>query len=147
MRRLIATMIVMAALVCVARAGWHEKTVTCTHTGTNTALAITQDVSVVKGEVTALHIILDTATDVDVDVTAQPATSTETATTLYTADDVTADIKVYPVFDQHSAAGVALTNDPPRPYICIGDTIRAVISDWAGTTKVVRVRMIWNDDE
>ena len=144
MRRL-SIIIAVWLLACAVQAGWNEHMVTCAG-GTNAAVSVTQDVAVVKGELVGVHVVMSTATDVDVDVTAVSPLAAMDAFSIYSADDVTADTRLYPVFDSHGADGVALTNDPPRSYPVLGETVRVVISDWAATGKVVIVKIIWKDN-
>ena len=113
---------------------------------TNAATAVTGTVSDVKGPVVQVHVILGTATDVDVDIIVDPAYASEGTFTLYSADDVSADTIIYPVFDRTDSAGAALTNDPPQPYICMGDDILCIVSDWAATGTTARVKIVFEKD-
>ena len=141
--RILAISFLLSLSVCASALGdlkWPE--VTMTHTGTNTATAVTGTVAGVKGPVLAIHVILGTATNVDVDIIADPIESTEDSITLYSADDVDADVIIRPVFPQHTSAGVAITNNS-QPYLSVDDLIKIIISDWAATAKVVRAKVVW----
>ena len=137
----IAVCLVLATIIVTA-ADWLDETVTVTGTG-NVATPVTQTVSWVRGELQALHIVLDTATDVDVDINVDPALTSEDRVTLYTADNVNSDRIIRPLFDANDTDGSALTNDQPKPYVCMGDPIEIVVSDWAATGKVVYVKVVW----
>ena len=145
MRRLLA--IAVAGLTaCAALGGEYEESYVDITGTTNTATAVTGTISKVNGPIVQVHVILGTATNVDVDVVVDPSYSSEDSLTLYSADDVTADTVLYPVFDRTDATGAALTSDQPAPYVCTGDPINCIISDWAQASKTARVKIVWEKD-
>jgi hypothetical protein len=145
MRRLM-TIAVAGLVACAAFGGEYEESYVDITGTTNAATAVTGTVTAVNGPIVQMHVVLGTATNVDVDITVDPADSNEDEFTLYSADDVTADTVLYPVFDRTDSAGAALTSDPPGPYVCTGDAVKCVVSDWAQASKTVRVKIVWEKD-
>ena len=139
--RKLCLFVAVAGMACAAAAGdYKSEIVSFTHAGDT---PVTQTVTKVAGEVLQVHVILGTATNVDVDITVDPTESTEGQFTLYSADDVVADTVLYPVFDRHGSGGSALTSDPPAPYICVGDPIVCIISDWLPTNGTAKIKLVW----
>lgn len=136
--------IMAVCLLVISAFGWdyYDDVVSITGT-TNTATAVTQTMTKVRGEIEAIHIILGTATNVDIDIVVNPGDSTEDSFTLYSADDIDSDRIISPRFDAHTSGGAANTNDPPEPYVCMGDPIECVISDWAVTGKTAKIKIVF----
>ena len=139
MRRLIATLIVLAALVCVARAEpWAERVAVTMGTATTATNTITDVVGWVES---ILVSVSDGASTGTVTIAYLPNDGVSAAVSIATG--ATTDEKLWrPRVDGTTVAGVANTNDPPERFLLMRETVRMVVAGsptgkvWTATLKM-----------
>jgi len=106
--------------------------------GTNAATAVSDSVSTIRGKILEIYIDMATATTGTVTVAIDPELTTMADIVLLTKGTNTADVIARPRFDSTDTAGTALTDDPPNPFVCIGDVVKLTGSSFNSTGVVIK---------
>jgi hypothetical protein len=146
MKRTFAAVGCLLLVAGLCRAQNVKETVLTATIGTNAAVAVTSDTSVVSGWIWEIKLdAVTAAATANVSVVAVPgglATTTFGNITLATDSTNDSEVIVRPRFDGTTTDGTANTGDPPEPYMCAGDTIRYVALGGA-TGTVHRALIKW----
>ena len=133
---------ILAGVCALVAADYDLKTLSVT-TGTNATAEVTADLATVRGQVWEIKLDAVTAlTTGTVSVVAIPTDTDYGNVTLVSAASLTtAGLIVRPRFDATDAAASALTEDPPEPFMAVGDTLRLAITNGSATGAVFKCRI------